>query len=211
MKFIIVIARPSPRDIERDCIRRFSRAVENFCDSLKDDLKVSPDDLILLPFTEEISFQAIEFQKRLTQAIIDVSGEDLCLVYVGHGQRNGWALNGIKNQGSITYRNLRLSLVHHSGRLIFLNNACYGGMGAYALDAHSGEHLLISPMPPTRLGCSDHFFGNLIESWKAGEFYRQEKFAPENENSRPFICGNEELQRLLFLERKTAGSRGSNV
>lgn len=204
MKFIIVTARPSPRDIEKDSIRRFSRAVENFCDSLKNDLKVSQEDLILLPFEEEIYFDVHEFQEKLTQAILDVGGEDLCLVYVGHGQRNGWALSGIRNDRSISYRNLRLSLVQHSGRLIFLNSACYGGMGAYALDAHSGEHLLISPMPLTRSGCADHFFGNLIKCWEAGEFYYPEKFISENDNSKPFLYGNAELQKLFFLKSESA-------
>ncbi len=195
MKFIIVTAQASPKDYDS---RRFERDADNFCSSLERDLYIPDNSISLLPFGQETIENAQEFQDMLTQEIISVNDEDLCIVYIGHGQRNGWALSGMKNKESLSYRSLRLSLVHHSGKLIFLNSACYGGMGAYAIDAHSGDHLLISPMTPTRAGYAAHFFGNLSRCWMAGSFYWPENFELENPGSSPLIYGNEKLQELFF-------------
>lgn len=210
MKFIIVTAMPSPGDIKDDP-RRFERNTENLHHSLTRYLEVPGDAITLMPFSPDFAGKVGDFHKKLTQAIIDIRDENLCLIYIGHGQRNGWALSGKRNEDSLSYRNLRLSLVHHSGNLIFLNSACYGGMGAYAIDVHSGEHLLISPMAPTRSGYATHFFGNLIVSWGKGELYRPENFHRENPGSEPLVYGNENLQRFLFLKDETRPPRGAHV
>ncbi|GEM_PF-3920242 len=206
MKLVFVIASASPKEKQKsrgDGIR-FMLEYHSVYPKFTGHLDIRPEDIYHI-FFDSPSFDTLEFntadsvKESLTQIILEDRIADLCVVYIGHGQRNGWALSGQRNRESLSYRDLGMIFVQHHGNLIFLNSACYGGMGSYAMKYHSGEHLFISPLPATRSGIVCDFFPALIYGWEKGKFF-DPSISVGNNDSRPVVVGNPELQRLFFLK-----------
>ncbi len=207
MMFVIVTAAPSPIDIADANAGRFLRDTSNFCDSLEKNLGIGRDAMINLHFGVNNLKDAASVKKEIESILLEHQDEDLCLVYIGHGQESGWALSGERDNEALAYDEMRLTFALHSGNLIFLNCCCYGGAGISALESHSGENLLISPLPATHSGYVHNFLSTAIRSWKYGNFY-DPYVCRDNLDSKPVVSGNQELQKLFFLSGIPAESGG---
>lgn len=145
-----------------------------------------------------ISGSSKKIKADLEKVFIEKQKQDILLIYIGHGQENGWALSGIRDIDSLNYEELSLILAHHEGRLIFLNCCCFAGAAKWPLASHFGEHLLIAAMPEYKFGYVNNFFQYIFEDWSAHRLYNPH-MSYDNFDSIPQVEGNEELQRLFFV------------
>ena len=194
MRIFTVIGQASPDDSSID---RFLSDYKSFYKKLVYKLNFPPENIQHLTFGSKECVSAEALQKEIESMILEESSGDLCFVYAGHGQENAMALSGQCDIEALTYEDLRLAFALHYGNLIFLNNCCYGGAGVTALADHSGDNLLISPMPASHAGFNFSFFSDLVENWKSGNLYNPE-ISGNNANSKPVVIGNPELQKLFF-------------
>lgn len=210
MRVVIVIGQEGSEGASKALRCRFFMESTALINRFTGDLEIPEKSISFTSLGGYRKTTAEDIRKELEEIILENPKEDLCLVYIGHGQDNGWALSGLKDKESIYYEELNLILALHDGKLIFLNSCCYGGAGADALAAHPDNSLLISPMPATHFGYIIGFFSDLIEKWKSGEFYKSGTPAG-NTDSKSVVIGDSNLQKLFFLKNTARPKGGSNV
>ncbi len=212
MKIVFLIGTANPDETAKGNGARFLLDWNNFYHKMMHGLGIMPENTCHLFFSSGGMGKyasAKSIKNELDSIILGWKNEDICIVYIGHGQENGWALTGRYDIEALTYEELRLTFALHFGNLILLNNCCFGGAGSYALNAHSGDNLLISPLPATYSGYAYSFFSTLIKNWKDGKFYNPET-SGDNTDSKPMVIGNRELQKLFF-PKISAESRQAHV
>jgi hypothetical protein len=104
-----------------------------------------------------------EIAEKLQEIILDNPEEDLCLLYIGHGAKDGWAVLGTSDD-VLKYESLRLILAHHCGCLIFVNDCCYAMAGQKALEGHAGESLFLAAAPDNYLS-NNFIVYHLFVAW----------------------------------------------
>ena len=210
MKVIFVVGTANPDEKARGIGARFSLDYNYFYQSLIYELGILPENVHQLFFSSGGMgkyVSAMSVKNDLDGIILEEKKEDVCLVYIGHGQENGWALTGSRDVETLTYEDLHLTFALHSGNLIFLNDCCFGGAGIAALANHSADNLLISPLPANNFGYAYSFLPALIRNWKEQKNYDPEK-SGDNIDSKPVVFGNPDLQKLFFLSKIKHAVRG---
>ena len=200
MKAIIVIGRPNDRDVTSGIRKRFLRKLQIVRLGLEGSLGFSKKDILVFK-PDGTPGSGEKLKNDLESAFLENATEDICLFYIGHGQKNGWGLSGRRNIEAMTYRQLSLILSCHSGNLIFVNYCCYAGAGIYSLTHHIGESLLIAAMPKNKSGSAYGFCRMVMEYWADGKFFNPH-VSRENNDYIPVVDGNEHLQSLLFIRRR---------
>jgi len=213
VKWIFVIGLANTNETSKGIGNRFSFDLNNFYQSLERELGMMPENACHLFFSSGgmgaySSAKSVKYE--LDSIILDWKKEDICVVYIGHGQENGWALSSRRDIEALAYEDLRLSFALHFGNLIFLNSCCFGGAGIDAFANHSGDNLLISPLPAANFGFAGSFFPDIIGSWKNGKFYDPENFG-DNKDSKPVVLGNPELQKLFFPRKAKRNPEDSHA
>ena len=127
--------------------------------------------------------------------------EDICLIYIGHGEPEGWPLNGRRHQTTLTYTKLNLILVHHEGNLILVNHCCHAGAAEKSLKSHQGDSLLLAAMPEEFAGTPHKFLKTIFRGWKARTYFCIDD-AHTTEGHRPVVIGNLKLQTLMYPEKR---------
>ena len=110
-----------------------------------------------------------EVAEKLQEVILENPEQDLCMFYIGHGDKNGWAITGTK-ENILEYEAIRLILAHHYGCLIFVNDCCFGLAGQKALESHSSETLFIAASPEDYLS-NTFIIAHLLKCWLHGQVY----------------------------------------
>jgi hypothetical protein len=129
---------------------------------------------------------------------LEKSNEDICLFYIGHGSKKeggGWAVQGT-SEDILCYSELALVLVHHEGRLIFVNDCCYAGLAEEALQHHSSENLLIVSSPKDRV-CIYGITENLLAAWKSGRRYEPKAYVSASHAEERFSLQDNVLNNIL--------------
>ena len=139
---------------------------------------------------------------KLEEIFIEKRKEDICLFYIGHGQENGWPLDGIRDWELIEYERLAFVLAGHYGNLIFVNDCCFAGAAKKAMEHHSGEHLFIAAMPENEMGFTFNFLNYILNDWRRGRMFSSAA-SLDNPNFTPVVEGNQNLQKLLFSKIKS--------
>ncbi len=201
MKAIIVVGMPNEND-SGSLGTRFTERAELIAYVLNKKLKFQKQDIIVLT-PDGTSGSAGRFLESLNSILLDNPFEDICLFYIGHGWEEGWGLNGTKSIESITYDELGLALVHHSGNLILVNYCCCAGAAVSALANKLGEWLLIAAMPADQSDCARNFCRYVIEDWSSGRFFNPHT-AGESTLYIPIVTGNESIQSMLVRVKRKA-------
>lgn len=110
-----------------------------------------------------------EVAEKLQEIILENPEDDVCLFYIGHGAKDGWAVLGTSDD-VLEYESLRLIFAHHYGRLIFANDCCYGMAGQKALESHSQETLFFGASPENYLS-NTFFIEHLLATWLHEQIY----------------------------------------
>lgn len=210
MRIMIVIGQEGSKTASKELRVRFFLEANNLMGKLTSELNIPEKSISFISLGGYLETTAEDIRKSLETAILEDPKEDFCLIYIGHGQENGWAISGIRDEQSLSYEALNLVFAPHEGNLIFLNSCCYGGAAEESLAAHPDNSLLISPLPATHFGYVFSFFNTLVENWKNGQFFDPET-SGDNTDSKPVVIGNPELQKLFFLPQHQHNKGGSCV
>src|SRR3989338_5870975 len=117
MYVIVVIGNANSNDFDK---LRFENMAIDVINELINKFSVKESDIRKLVHS---SFKKIK--NTLEEILIEKQKQDILLIYIGHGQENGWALSGIQDVDSLNYEELSLILARHEGKLIFLNCCCF--------------------------------------------------------------------------------------
>ncbi len=195
MHIVIVVGKENSNDAKN----RFSNEVEKLLKALRIyfGIKGIGEYVILIGSRQEVLF-------KLEKIFIEKRREDICLFYIGHGQRDGWPLDGYFNWELVGYDRLAFVFAGHQGRFILINDCCFAGAAKKAMERRLGDYLLIAAMPENEIGYTNNFLHYLLNDWRSGR-----RFFPgasmDNRNFIPVLEGNQNLQRLFF-KIKTAAS-----
>ena len=125
---------------------------------------------LLRPSIQEKDFQEFlgsseEVFDELQLALLEWQNEDICLIYIGHGQENGWALSGYRDIEVLDYELLKIILALHHGNLIFLNACCDGLLGKMILVFHN-QHLFFGYSQDNPDCSLQSFWNKIVNAWE---------------------------------------------
>lgn len=201
MKAIIVVGQSGEGNLFSSSTNRFWRKCQIVVAALTGALCFDKKDIFIFR-PDGLAGSGEKLRKDLESLFMENSDEDICLFYIGHGQKNGWAPSARLNIETLTYRQLSLIFACHSGNLIFVNYCCYAGAARYSLIHHPGEHLLIAAMPKNISGIAFNFCRTVMDQW-ANEKFFDPHISLDNENFIPSVEGNESLQSRMFSKRRS--------
>lgn len=190
MQIVIVIGKTNHLDTDK---QRFVKTARELVKGLARDFKMTRGDFIFISGTN-----SVEVIKKLEEVFLEKSGEDICLFYIGHGSKReggGWAVQGT-SEDILFYSELALVLVHHAGRLIFVNDCCYAGLAEDALQHHPSENLLIASSPKDRV-CIYGITNNLLAAWKSGRKYEPKAFVSPEHKEEIFSLQDNVLNNII--------------
>lgn len=189
MHAIVVVGRASEKDNDK---LRFEKMAADVINKLNNKFGIKKYNIrkLNLDFSKDI-------KTVLEKIFIEKREQDILLIYIGHGQENGWALNGRQDENALYYDELGMILTLHERKLIFLNCCCYAGAATFFLPHQPKECLLIVAMPEDCYGYAHNFFCDIFDAWSKNRLYNP-RLSNDNPDFTPQVEGNEELQRLFF-------------
>lgn len=162
MRAIIVVGKANYLDRDDQRFRKISDWVETmFTDYFGKKLRSG--------WTVLSGSSSAEVAEKLQEIILDNPEEDICLLYIGHGAKNGWAVIGTSDD-VLEYESLRLIFAHHYGCLIFVNDCCYAMAGQKALESHNEETLFLAASPENYLS-NTFIVSHLFVAWLHEQTY----------------------------------------
>lgn len=199
VKAIIVVADPNYIDIEKKVEDRFLRTGDFIRQTLKDTFGFSEENISHI-VCKNLESSPKKLHDFLEDTFLENPGKDFCIFYTGHGNADGWSIDGTLDQ-ILAYEDLRLVFAQHNKRLIFINSCCHAGAAEISLQNHSGESLLLAAMPGEISGLAFGFLPGIFECWGRGDMFDPES-ARISDNYAPVIFGNKDLQKLIIKLRK---------